>query len=279
MVQGYGIMLQCFAQTCLSQKSTSRDRRPHLSVRLVFSNLKAIFDGSRVADTMALHCVTKGKGVMVENGTPFEVSAGDVFVFWPGRHYRYFDTESAPWEYTYVIVDGDLSVLRAAGLPDGPKFAAGDNHAFWRAVEETTRIFDAEHCGFMTAVQRLWEILALLLEHGATPSNKPNFANDVRAFIARREAEVPNVAQIAYHFGIDRSTLFRRFNAATGMSVKAWIDRERFTRAEALLRHSDAPIREIARICGFRDALYFSRAFRLRKGAAPSVWRDAAETR
>jgi len=81
-----------------------------------------------------------------------------------------------------------------------------------------------------------------------------------------------------FDFEVDRATLFRSFREATGMSVKHWIDAQRFRRAQDLLQVSDAPVREVARLCGFRDPLYFSRAFRQRVGVAPSVWRDTRRT-
>ena len=47
----------------------------------------------------------------------------------------------------------------------------------------------------------------------------------------------------------------------------------RFERTEPLLKQSARPIQEIARIAGFSDPLYFSRAFRKRYGMPPAEWR------
>lgn len=50
---------------------------------------------------------------------------------------------------------------------------------------------------------------------------------------------------------------------------------KRIQNAEALLRNPNYNISEIARIVGYDNALYFSRAFKKGKGMSPSEYRQS----
>lgn len=69
--------------------------------------------------------------------------------------------------------------------------------------------------------------------------------------------------------------LSRLFSREFGLTPHRWLTEARLEHAEQLL--SSAPgnnIGEIAHMCGFRDALYFSRLFRRKYGVSPKQLRD-----
>jgi AraC family transcriptional activator of pobA len=62
---------------------------------------------------------------------------------------------------------------------------------------------------------------------------------------------------------------------ASGRTTKELISDRVMLEASRLLLFSDLTIGEIAYRTGFRDQLYFSRAFKRNRGAAPSDYRAA----
>jgi transcriptional regulator GlxA family with amidase domain len=78
------------------------------------------------------------------------------------------------------------------------------------------------------------------------------------------------VDEIARKLGVTRSTLFRKFRDRYRVSPKEHLDTVRIERARRLLIQSNAPIRDIAGICGYEDGHYFSRAFKRQIGCTPS---------
>lgn len=62
----------------------------------------------------------------------------------------------------------------------------------------------------------------------------------------------------------------------TGRTFTELVTERRLERAQELLLSSNARIGEIARQCGFGDAVYFARRFRLRHGMTPRQFRAAA---
>ncbi len=62
----------------------------------------------------------------------------------------------------------------------------------------------------------------------------------------------------------------------TGRTFTELVTERRLERAQELLLTSHARIGEIARLCGFGDAVYFARRFRLRHGMTPRQFRAEA---
>lgn len=52
--------------------------------------------------------------------------------------------------------------------------------------------------------------------------------------------------------------------------MKSYFTKARIARAAELLRATGAPVKTIAAMVGYDDALYFSRAFRAARGVSPS---------
>lgn len=237
----------------------------HLAEIGLFQSL-GNFRWEQVASRLALHCIRAGEGVFEENGMPTAAGEGDLVLFRPGRHYRYFDDPGSAWRYDFLMFEGDL--------PNGllaERAVLGQRPALWPILETVTDAYRREAVPFATAARLGWSIIEAL-DVGA-PLPPIDLPDAVRNFVARREAPFPTVEQIAAHLGVDRSTLYRKFRAATGQSVKSWLDGERMARAERLLLHSTAAVGDVAAICGFRDPLYFSRAFSKHHDLPPGRWR------
>lgn len=226
------------------------------------------FRWEMVAWRYALHCVRKGKGIVVEDGKAHEVGPGDAFLQWPGRHYRYFDQPGEPWRYDFMTMEGDIPKDL---LPQAPVFDAASH--LWRVIDDATNVFRADAVHAAQAARLGWSLVEAMVPH-RPPTVEPDLVSVLQTIAQRRDTVLPTVAQIARDLGMDRTTLYRRFRQITGGPIKPWLDQLRMTRAEELLTHSDAPIREIAAICGFRDPLYFSRAFAQRHGVPPGLWRQ-----
>lgn len=69
-------------------------------------------------------------------------------------------------------------------------------------------------------------------------------------------------------------TFIRRFRAASGLSPNQYVLQLRVQQAMALLKDTNLPIHQLAELCGFHDANYFSRQFRLRTDLSPSKYRQ-----
>lgn len=80
----------------------------------------------------------------------------------------------------------------------------------------------------------------------------------------------PSASELSCVAHVCPRQLGRRFQAAIGLSPRAYADRRRRALAEDMLRHGDASVTQIASLLGFASIHAFSRWFRMETGLAPS---------
>ncbi|HYG24059.1 MAG TPA: AraC family transcriptional regulator [Verrucomicrobiae bacterium] len=125
----------------------------------------------------------------------------------------------------------------------------------------------------------------------------PSFALDTarhrsrKAFIAEASGGTPRIAKVIEYMlahlhmplcaselsaiaGVSTSHFFSVFKSATGESPMDFLIRLRMSRACELLRDRSVKVKDVARLIGYDDEFYFSRAFKGMTGLAPSAYRD-----
>ena len=94
----------------------------------------------------------------------------------------------------------------------------------------------------------------------------------IRAGFHRPDFDIGTLCESLH---ISRATLHRCFVRRCGLSPGAYLTRTRLTCAEELLSRGFA-VKAAALSCGFRDPLYFSRAYHAAKGVPPSAVRGSS---
>ena len=87
------------------------------------------------------------------------------------------------------------------------------------------------------------------------------------------EGKLPSVGQLAAHCGLPVADMARSVGQATGLTLRAFIARERVERAKALLRQDAILIKQLSFRCGFANPAAFSAAFRKSAGMTPAEYR------
>lgn len=239
---------------------------------------KGGFVWKQIAPGIIFHAVTKGKGTVICNGVPFHAKQGDLFVFRKGNNYHYFDKSGSPWKYTYTIFGGsraDTCMDLLGFTAEHPVLTLPLSDSFWIRLESIYQEFKAGSMTHASPVRAAWH----LFEELNKPHRQPNtLSKDALAETAHQMVEsspqpLTNVNDLANALNTSRVNLFRCFKERYGISIKEFMEQVRFERIEFLLQHMDTSIQDIARIGGFNDPLYFSRAFRKRNGLSPAQWR------
>ena len=68
------------------------------------------------------------------------------------------------------------------------------------------------------------------------------------------------------------------FRATTGRTVHRFVEEMRLSRAQAMLRETDMPLKQIAATLGFSGASSFTLAFRKATGTTPGRFRSEVTT-
>ncbi len=88
-----------------------------------------------------------------------------------------------------------------------------------------------------------------------------------------RFGEEISMSDIARELKISLGYFHRSFMKRTGQTPHGYMHQMRIGRASNLLLQCNLPLSRISEICGYRDPLYFSRAFKKAKGISPSAFR------
>ncbi len=112
--------------------------------------------------------------------------------------------------------------------------------------------------------------------------NRADFAGRVTSPLAPRilsylhshYGDSLTLSSLSLYFHCSTVTLTESFRREYGATVMQTLEEIRLERAKELLRQTDAPVGEIAGLCGYPDAGYFSKRFRKRFGASPLAWRE-----
>ena len=91
--------------------------------------------------------------------------------------------------------------------------------------------------------------------------------------ISKRLSTSFGVADVAEALKMPRTRLDRLFAEKFSRSVGKEIVRQRIERAKRLLTSTDKPMKEIAALCGYCNAGYFTNAFRTETDLTPKAWR------
>ncbi|MCJ2136029.1 GlxA family transcriptional regulator [Methylobacterium sp. J-026] len=96
---------------------------------------------------------------------------------------------------------------------------------------------------------------------------------EVQRWVATRPAEDHGVDRLAERAGMSPRHFARLFRAEAGLTPAAYVENVRIEAVRRLLETEDAPLKQVAGACGFRDADTLRRAFVRRVGTTPAEYR------
>jgi AraC family transcriptional regulator, transcriptional activator of pobA len=130
--------------------------------------------------------------------------------------------------------------------------------------------------------RHLLSVLLLWVErwHEDTRTERRD-ADDAEVLLHQRFAERLEADYTTHHdaahyadaLGVPAAALSRALNHVTGRSTKELVTDRVMLEAARLLRFTELTVQEVGHRTGFRDPLYFSRAFKRHNGEAPQAYR------
>lgn len=106
-----------------------------------------------------------------------------------------------------------------------------------------------------------YRITAVLMKV-ASAKAVDDFEIKAMEYVGQHYKDKIRVADMAKHFCISESSLYKRFIKAFSLSPVEYINHHRIYEAELLLKNTDENIENIAQSVGINDVVYFHRLFR-----------------
>lgn len=219
----------------------------------------------------------EGAGEFSLEKRTLRVGRGEVFYLLPGEMHQ-LKPVTPRWKYHWFTLDHPMSPqwLEAFGfvkrpLP-APQFPAATFDALRAALSEGTMKGDRQ------AAHYAHEILLAAMEGSLSPLARTHssWVEACRKQLDERFADpLLNVSAIANELGLHRSTLFRAFLAAHGMTPSHYLQNLRLHHAMELLKQTELPIKEVAVRSGLAGANYLGRLITRLSGMSPRQFRAA----
>ena len=239
--------------------------------------------GPYVRENFVIHVVKGGYGTYKVNDREYRLSAGDVFVIYPGIETTYYADAEQPWSYMWVGFNGARakSIVEEIGFTeDEPVLSIEDTSEISKAIDFMLAANELDNVNALKRTAALYGVMALIMEQ--TVKNKPDrkvsevrYVNKAVDIISESYAKKVRIAEIAAVVGINRSYLTSIFKREMHMSPQEFLISFRLEKAAQLLRETDDPVGSIASAVGYTDPLTFSKAFRKKYGEAPSEYRKS----
>lgn len=215
-----------------------------------------------------LHFVISGKGTYTNEHGTSEVMPSQIFVVHPHRVHCYTADRDDPWEYMWVLFDGDFS---CPSLLESDVITAPAASKIFSDIVATDR--DAPGAEEYVCA-KIWELMSLLMRMEHKSENKQNaYVEAAKAYIMENYSKPIMVSDIAKDLSLDRTYFSALFKGETGISPKQYLVKYRLEKAAELLM-SNCAVSETAFAVGYSDNVNFSRMFKQHFGVSPMRYKE-----
>lgn len=112
-------------------------------------------------------------------------------------------------------------------------------------------------------------------EHSKMPGSlEDRLPEEIMEYITQNYSHRLTIAELAAHFHVSESTIYKTFKKYTGLRVTDYINFTRVMNAERMILETQLPLTEISNLCGFTDSNYFSSVFKKYKNMTPAKFRN-----
>jgi len=209
-------------------------------------------------------------------GRRHHAHAGDVFHY-PANEPHRIDADATGVEYFWATFDGALvgQWLATSGIDRAPRHAGPCPTDLFAQLRDALTHADTESelRAAQIGLALLQRFAGRTTQPPAPPASPldPSLATAARAALDAHFADPRfGIETAAATLGCHRSTLFRVFREAHGITPSEYLQRLRVRRALEMLRSTRLSIAEIAPASGFADPNYLAKVIRRATGEPPS---------
>ena len=244
-----------------------------------FSLIMPTYSFWRSQEFYTLHFVLEGEGVLHFDGKTYTVKENTFFFLPPGKQFLYYPKSSDPWKYIWFGVSGDMEKYFAQH-----KFTAQTpvypSH-FPDSFKTIAFNFFSTHIPVNTTENELFSFFFQFMDYVAHERVKKDNQTTNASYVEQAKnlillhygnAEF-TIEDISRMLHLSHSRLCVIFKNLTQITLQEFLCNTRNTNAAHLLTHTDKSVTEIAELCGYKNPLYFSTAFKRQFSLPPSEYR------
>lgn len=238
--------------------------------------------GRRLSDYQVLY-ITRGKGIFESDSAGVKkISAGDMFILFPGIWHRFAPDKATGWEEYWVEFNGDVAKhFQTKGFinSSNPVVKVGVQEEIVENYLKIIKLIKDEIPGFQyIAAGNFIQIMGLMV---ATKKYNPfrgkpieNQIKQAKLVIFENMYTSLSLKEISRTVGLGYSLFRKKFKEYTGVSPAQYQINLRIQEAKEILIRTNLSLKEISHNLGFESQNYFYRQFRQKTGYTPSEFRN-----
>ena len=227
--------------------------------------------------------ITGGKGVILTNGVPYEVTGGDIYASFPGYVHEIVSDSLEPLRYDFIAFDTSNADLRAELDRITLEFHSPECRLLRepRVSETVAKIIAEEGCDepfsalVLESMIKELTVSAIRAFRGmsAAQSKSPDdvelFCYGLMNYIDTNIYEIKHLSELSEYANYSYNYLSNLYKTATGDTLVNYYRKRRMETAHRLLEEGGASITEIAELLNYSSVYTFSRAFKDYYGLSP----------
>ncbi len=228
--------------------------------------------------------VLSGSGTVSYDGTSSSIGTGDCIYIDCDRAFSHESSASDPWSLMWVHFYGhEASSLYTQYCDGGCSFLFHPQNptVFADTISKLFQIqLGSSSFRELYSNRYLYDLVTLCFDNctpvtHTDPTSTGEKLDEIRIFIEQNFTQKINLEDLSSRFYISKFYLSREYRKKFGTTIGIDIAAHRISLAKSELRFSGRSVEDIARTCGFGDADYFIRQFRLSEGTTPLRYRKS----
>ena len=219
--------------------------------------------------------VAYGTLTIHENGKKRNLTSGDICLFRPNEPQIYTINEEKTTHYWILFTGSEVEKMlsffkeRSYHIGVFPKFERFC-HSLWSGLQDEEEMAELLLNGELITI--IAHIMKLISQGGKKNNELPKLYKAVQIMKSECHIRRSN-EELARLCGLSKFYFIKLFKKSLGVSPQEYYAELIIDKSSHLLLNTDYNISEIAKLCGFEDALYFSRMFKKHTGVSPGTYR------
>lgn len=243
--------------------------------------------GPAIRENYVLHYISKGKGKFYYQNQVISLQEGDLFLLKPNEVTFYQADAENPWSYYWIGISGNKT-------DDYFRFSTIQDTGYLRQQQTTStkkigqliialleKAESKEHStqNHLELLSHAYQLLFVLSQLAPNKNRKllsqsEELCRECQRILHKHyNVDGLSISTIAAELNVNRSYLTTRFKQYYHLSPKDYLLQIRMQRAKQLLESTQESIKVIAYSVGYKDPLYFSKAFKEFYKKSPSAYR------
>lgn len=224
-----------------------------------------------------LYCLS-GMGSVETLGQRLDVRPGQLVWIANEAPHAHMADPRVPWTVLWFRLDGpEPAALREKLFGDGvPRVTMAEAASPVAWFDRLFAILRRRDARLDLRLNHLVAEFLTLIDYTLAESSSQDFPVPLASALGAMRADLSlpwNASELSATTGLGHSQTRRLFRKYLRTSPRQWLIRERLMHAQSLMVEGDAPLSEIAELCGFCDVYHFGREFKRSVGIAPAAWR------